>query len=311
MTTEWREAKLKHISLAPKTSSKPPFSVEVPGAKPVEGETIPRRHPLAKDGLIVTPADNITTAYELLRVSVAKFGNARAMGSRRLVRTHQETKKVKKIIDGVEQQVDKNWTFFELSPYDYISYNEFEKLALNIGSGLRKLGMVKGDRVHVFAATSLHWLGIFHGASSQSMPIVTAYDTLGQEGLRHSMVATAAKAIFLDPHLLPTLGNVLKDASEIRYVIWNNQNQVKQDHINNLKSTYPHVTVLSFKELEKLGKENPSDPVPPTPEELCCIMYTSGSTGTPKGVPLKHKNLIAAGKLNHSSVRRTEAKSLA
>ncbi|CAJ2513727.1 Uu.00g018460.m01.CDS01 [Anthostomella pinea] len=294
MTNEWRESKLRTEVLQPKASAKTPYSIESPGAKPVEGETIPRRHPLTANGLITTPANNITTTYELLRVSVAKFGNAKALGSRRLVRTHQETKKVKKMVDGKEQQVDKAWTFFELSPYEYLTYNDYERLVLNVGFGLRKLGMAKGDRIHIFAATSANWLATSHAAASQSMPIVTAYDTLGEEGLRHSMVATGAKAIFLDPHLLPTLGNVLKDASEVRYVIWNNQNQVKQEHIDKLKSAYSHVTVMSFKELEKLGKDNPTDPVPPTPEDLCCIMYTSGSTGTPKGVPLKHKNLVAA-----------------
>ncbi|KAI0597842.1 long-chain-fatty-acid-CoA ligase 1 [Biscogniauxia sp. FL1348] len=294
MTTEWRESKLRTMVLQPKISAKPPYSIESPGATPVPGETVPRRHPLTANGLITKPADNISTVYELLRVSVAKYGNAKAMGSRRLVRTHQETKKVKKMVDGVEQQVDKAWTFFELSPYEYLTYNNYERLILNVGSGLRKLGMAKDDRVHIFAATSANWLAMSHAAASQSMPIVTAYDTLGEEGLRHSMVATGAKAIFLDPHLLPTLGNILKDATAVRYVIWNNQNQVKQEHINNLKSAYSHITVVSFKELEKLGKDNPSDPVPPTPEDLCCIMYTSGSTGTPKGVPLKHKNLIAA-----------------
>ncbi|KAI5868588.1 acetyl-CoA synthetase-like protein [Durotheca rogersii] len=294
MTTEWRESKLKNLALVPRSSAKGLFSIESPGAEAVEGETKPRRHPLAANGLITKPSDDISTVYELLRVSVAKYGNAKVLGSRRLVRTHQETTKVKKIIDGAEQEVDKNWTYFELGPYEYLTYNEYEQLVLNVGSGLRKLGMNKDDRVHIFAATSAHWLATAHAAASQSMPIVTAYDTLGEEGLRHSMVATGAKAIFLDPHLLPTLGNVLKDATEVRYVIWNNQNQVRQEHINNLKSAYSHVTVVSFKELEKLGKENPFDPVPPTPEDLCCIMYTSGSTGTPKGVPLKHKNLIAA-----------------
>ncbi|KAH9887156.1 long-chain-fatty-acid-CoA ligase 1 [Xylariomycetidae sp. FL2044] len=294
MTDDWRESNLRTMLLQPKATAKPPYSIESPGATPVEGETLPRRHPLTADGLITKPAKNISTIYELLRVSVAKFGNAKAMGSRRLVRTHQETKKVKKMVDGAEQEVDKAWTFFELSPYEYLTYNDYERLVLNVGSGLRKLGMAKDDRVHIFAATSSNWLAVSHAAASQSMPIVTAYDTLGEEGLRHSMVATGAKTIFLDPHLLPTLGNVLKDATEVRYVIWNNQNQVKQEHINNLKSAYGHITVMSFKELEKLGKENPSDPVPPTPEDLCCIMYTSGSTGTPKGVPLKHKNIIAA-----------------
>ncbi|KAI1775188.1 acetyl-CoA synthetase-like protein [Hypoxylon cercidicola] len=294
MTTEWRESKLRNQLLQAKATAKAPYSIESPGAEAVEGETKPRRHPLTANGLITKPADDISTVYELLRVSVAKYGNAKCMGSRRLVRTHQETKKVKKIVDGQEQEVDKAWTFFELGPYEYLTYNEFEKLVMNIGSGLRKLGMVKDDRVHIFAATSANWLTVSHAAASQSMPIVTAYDTLGEEGLRHSMVATGAKAIFLDPHLLPTLGNVLKDASEVRYVIWNNQNQVRQEHINNLKSAYPHITVVSFKELEKLGRENPYDPVSPSPEDLCCIMYTSGSTGTPKGVPLKHRNLIAA-----------------
>jgi len=292
--TEWRESKLRHQVLQAKMSTRGPFSIESPGAEAVEGETKPRRHPLTADGLITKPSDDMTTAFEILRATVAKYGNAKAIGSRRLVRTHQETKKVKKMVEGVEQEVDKNWTFFELSAYEYLTYNEFEKQVLNLGSGLRKLGMSQGDRLHIFAATSANWLAMFHGAASQSIPVVTAYDTLGQEGLRHSMVATGAKAIFLDPHLLPTLGNVLNDAKEVRHVIWNSHNQVNQKHIDSLKSSFPHLTVLSFKELEQLGVENTVEPAPPTPEDLCCIMYTSGSTGTPKGVPLKHKALVAA-----------------
>ncbi|KAK5240494.1 long-chain fatty acid-CoA ligase, partial [Exophiala xenobiotica] len=126
------------------------------------------------------------------------------------------------------------------------------------------------------------------------MPIVTAYDTLGEEGLRHSLVATKAKAIFLDPHLLVSLIAPLKEAKEIKHVIWNSQNDVNQDSIDKLKAAHPHLTIMSFEELRKLGEENPVDPVPPSPEDLCCIMYTSGSTGPPKGVPIKHKAVVAA-----------------
>lgn len=281
-------------TIQPRLQAKPPYSIEVPGQKTVEGETPIRRIPAAVPDLVAKPAPNISTVYELVRVSVEKFGNAKAMGSRKLVRTHQETKKVKKIVDGEEREVDKQWTYFELSGYEYITYSEYEKLILELGAGLRKLGLDKGDRVHLFAATSSHWLAMSHGAASQSMPIVTAYDTLGEEGLRHSMVATKAKVIFLDPHLLPTLTNVLKDATEIRHVVWNSQNKVKQEHIDKLHETYPKVKVISFDELRKLGEDNPEEPVPPKPEDLCCIMYTSGSTGTPKGVPLKHSNVVAA-----------------
>lgn len=281
--------------LVPRMSAKAPFSVEAPDQKPVKGETPVRRHPATAESLITRPdGGNITTVYELVCASADRFGNAKAVGSRSLVRTHQETKKVKKMIDGEEREVDKQWTFFELSGYSYLTYNEYRTLLLQIGSGLRKLGLEKDDRVHIFAATSAHWLAMAHGAASQSMPIVTAYDTLGEEGLRHSMAATGAKAIFLDPHLLPTLTNVLKDATEVRHVIWNNQNQISQDHVEKLKAAYPHVTILSFEELRQLGEQNPVDHVPPAPDDWCCIMYTSGSTGTPKGVPLRHRHVIAA-----------------
>lgn len=127
------------------------------------------------------------------------------------------------------------------------------------------------------------------------MPIVTAYDTLGQSGLTHSLVQTESKAIFLDPHLLPQLMNPLKEATEIRYVIYNSEGAVEQDHIDALKSKFEKLRILSFDELFKLGEENPVEPNPAGPEDLCGIMYTSGSTGTHKGVPLLHKNVIAAG----------------
>ncbi|KAK3324186.1 hypothetical protein B0T19DRAFT_486403 [Cercophora scortea] len=278
----------------PRQAYRGPYSVEVPGQTPIEGETTIRRHPATVSELRSKPDPNVSTVYELVKVSCAKYGNAKCMGSRKLVRTHQETKKVKKMVDGEEREVDKVWTFFELSSYEYMTFTEYEQLTLHLGAGLRKLGLQKEDRVHIFAATSQNWLSLSHGAASQSMPIVTAYDTLGEEGLKHSMVATKAKAIFLDPHLLPTLTNVLKQATDITHVIWNSQNKVNKDHVDKLKTAYPHISILSYDELRKLGEDNPVEPVPPSPEDLCCIMYTSGSTGVPKGVPLRHKNVVAA-----------------
>lgn len=293
---------LKSFVPQPRVYKKAPFTVEAPGAEKVDGETIPRRNYRAKDGLISTPAPDIKTIYDILRASSAKYGNAKAVGKRKLVEIHEETKKIKKVVDGKEQEVDKKWSYFELSPYEYMSFSEYEELALNAGRGFRALGMKAEQRVHLFAATHPYWLATAHGAMSQNMPIVTAYDTLGEEGLKHSLQQTNATAIFLDPHLITKLVNPLKEAKAIQHVIYNDDDaptskadpkKVEAD-IKKLKEAHPHLSVQSFTEFIETGKKDGSDPVPPSPDDLCCIMYTSGSTGTPKGVLLTHKNVVAA-----------------
>lgn len=139
--------------LYPRLSKRPPFTVEAEGYEPVEGETIPRRNPIAKHKLVCRPSEDVATIFDILKLSAEKYGNAKALGTRKMVRTHQETKKVKKMVDGQTKEVDKKWTYFELSEYSYISFAQYEKMVLQVGAGLRNLGLQKGDRVHLFAAT--------------------------------------------------------------------------------------------------------------------------------------------------------------
>lgn len=127
------------------------------------------------------------------------------------------------------------------------------------------------------------------------MAIVTAYDTLGEEGLKHSMLQTNAKVMFTDPELLPRLVNPMKEAKDVKVVVYCTKNDPKQKDIDTLTQAHPHLKVISFDDLIKLGEDNPAEPVPPKADDLACIMYTSGSTGTPKGVMIKHRNVVAAG----------------
>jgi long-chain acyl-CoA synthetase len=147
-------------------------NTEVPGAQKVDGETIPRRNLRSKDGLIMSPTEGVETLYDVLHHASAKFGNAKAVGSRKIVDVHEETKKVKKMIDGKEQEVDKKWQYFELSPYEYKSFTEFEKICLDVGAAMKHLGFVPNDRLHIFAATSMQWLASAHG--TQPFPLLPA-----------------------------------------------------------------------------------------------------------------------------------------
>ncbi|KAB8304223.1 hypothetical protein EYC80_003641 [Monilinia laxa] len=288
-------SKSKTTTFTPRMSRKPPFTAEVQGSFQVPGESIPRRN-IRYPELLEGPEAGIETVFDIVQQSSRRFGDARALGSRRLIKKHNETKRVKKIINGHTQEVDKVWTYFEMSGYEYLSFKEYEATVLSVGAGLRELGLVKDDRVHLFATTSAHWLLIAHGSMPQSMPIVTAYDTLGVEGLRHSLTQTKARAIFLEPQLLKTLLASLGNLNHIEHVIYNTDGdtELSLSSIKELKKSHNHLTLLSYEELVDLGRSYPIEAVPPQAEDLCCIMYTSGSSGPPKGVSLNHKNVVAA-----------------
>lgn len=133
------------------------------------------------------------------------------------------------------------------------------------------------------------------------MPIVTAYEALGTDGLKHSLLETGARAIFVDVHLLPTLTTTLKSnpSLELQWLIVNHGNHIDRNNaafedLDKLVETYPQFQIVNFEQLRQLGQDSPVDSVPPTREDLFAIYYTSGSTGTPKGVPIKHKAVIAS-----------------
>ncbi|KAI1387375.1 long-chain-fatty-acid-CoA ligase [Hypoxylon trugodes] len=274
---------------------KPPFMVEAPGAEEVEGETKPFRHIKAKDELVTRPAPHITTTWDIVVDSANKFGDKHAIGSRKLIKTHTETKKVPKVVDGVKKEVEKQWTYFELSPYSFLTYNEYKTRALNAGAGLRKLGLESSDVMYIFATTSANWLNMAHGCASQSITIATAYDTLGSDAVEYSLTQTNAKAIYTDPHLLKTTSRPLKTAKDVRILVYNDSSNIpiSDKELEDFKSANSHLTIISYSDLVSLGEENPIDAVPPKPTDMCCIMYTSGSSGTPKGVPITHEGIVA------------------
>jgi long-chain acyl-CoA synthetase len=146
--------------LLPRSLRPGPYTVEADDAVKVDGETLPCRHPSAKSGLRSEPEPGITTAYDILVQRAEKFGRRPAIGFRRVVGKHAE---VKRATDRSGQRVDKEWSYYELSDYEYISYDQFKQNALTAGSALRKLGLQKHDRVQIYAATSPFWYTIAQG----------------------------------------------------------------------------------------------------------------------------------------------------
>jgi long-chain acyl-CoA synthetase len=137
----------------PVATKKPPYTVQVSGVEKKDGEGIPRRHPSAIDGLATTPDPDVKTLYDVVTRGARLFGDAECMGSRKLIKTHVEEKMVKKVVDGEEREVPKQWTYYEMSGYTFQSFKQYKEQVDIVASGLRKLGLVAGDRLHIYAAT--------------------------------------------------------------------------------------------------------------------------------------------------------------
>ena len=92
MADIWNRDNLKLLVSQPRAYRNPPFTVEVSDMDKVDGETRPRRNIRTKDGLKSIPEPGIATLYDILRRSSKKFGNAKALGKRKLINMHEETR---------------------------------------------------------------------------------------------------------------------------------------------------------------------------------------------------------------------------
>nr|POE78085.1 long-chain-fatty-acid--coa ligase 2 [Quercus suber] len=145
---------LKSSILEARVVNRGPYTIEVSDCPELVGETKPRRSVKVKGDLHSRPAEEITTTHDLLTYVSKKYGHSRCVGTRELLNTFQDVRKVTIQVDGEDRVVEKTWTSWELGPFRYQSYIEFERQALQHGAGLRKLGLGAGDHVHLYAPTS-------------------------------------------------------------------------------------------------------------------------------------------------------------
>ena len=134
-----------------------------------------------------------------------------------------------------------------------------------------------------------------HGCASISTTIATAYDTLGEDGLAHSLNEPNCIGLFTNAELLPTLHRVLPNTPSIKFIVFDGE--TPQSLIDDLHGVRENIQVFSISALRERGRALSKDSLEsrkPKDDDIALIMYTSGSTGAPKGVCVSHRNLVAS-----------------
>ncbi|KAI0758848.1 long-chain-fatty-acid-CoA-ligase [Fomes fomentarius] len=270
-----------------------PGSVDVGDA--ASGQTPVRRLAMTKEKLTTQPLEGIETVSDILDYAARTHGTKDSFGWRDIVDVHEEKKDVKKVVGGKEITETKTWKYFQLSDYKYISFVQVKEAAIEVAGGLLKLGVQKTDIVNIYAATSPNWQLMSYGCNLIGTAIATAYDTLGESGLQHSLNEPECVGMFTNAELLPVVANVAEHVPSLRLVIYDGQ--PKQALIDKIKAARENIQLLTIDEVRKLGQGTSADDFKarrPTPTDTSCIMYTSGTTGAPKGVVITQSNLVAS-----------------
>lgn len=92
------------------------------------------------------------------------------------------------------------------------------------------------------------------------------------------MLQTQTSTLICDSKQLKKLQTISSSLESVKIIVYVEDMPNASDVPDNIDD----LRVLSFSEVERLGKENPAPPKLPSSTDVAFIMYTSGSTGLPK-----------------------------
>ncbi len=145
-----------------------------------------------------------------------------------------------------------------------LCYREFAERAHGLASGLRRLGLARGDRVAILASNCHQFLEVYVGVPAGGFVVVPLNTRLALPELRYALEDSGARVLIAD-----------RDVSGLA------------DRVER--------TVLLGAEYEALCARPDEVALGQGVAEadLAGLFYTGGTTGRAKGVMLSHRNLIA------------------
>ncbi|XP_041022164.1 long chain acyl-CoA synthetase 1-like isoform X1 [Juglans microcarpa x Juglans regia] len=209
------------------------------------------------------PDPDISTAWDVFSLSVDKNPGNRMLGWREFV-------------DGKH------------GPYVWKTYKQVFDEVLCIGSALRASGAEPGSRVGIYGSNCPQWVTAMEACNAHRLICVPLYDTLGPGAVNFILDHAEVDFVFVqDKKVKELLNPDCSHAQRLKTLVCFTSMEEEEEKTAAGIGIKPY----SWNEFLRMGKENPSDIIPPQAFHICTIMYTSGTSGDPKGVALTHENI--------------------
>ena len=176
------------------------------------------------------------------------------------------------------------------------SYGDVARRTHGIAVGLRRAGLIRGDRIGIWLEPSAAQVLSIFAVSESGGVCVPINGRLFPEQVAHIAKDCGIRGLITAPKRLSSLASILEQIPSLEFIVLTGEKSIEDVAI----------PVLRLEELYELrGPAEWRDEA--IGMDLATILYTSGSTGRPKGVMLSHANVLAGSSIVSSYLEITAA----